>query len=487
MSPPAAQTESTITLLWDKPSDDSNVKGYEIYQGRELAGTSTRCNFKATKLRAGTKYSFTVMAENGSEISKPSNRLTISTRRKGRTLNVTDFGAVGDDTADNTKAIQTAIDACAPGGTVIVPAGTFVTGALFIKKNNSTLFLSQGAVLKGTHDLSRYPMINSRYEGYEGKSYASIINCGGMSGGPTNVAIRGPGIIDCEGSYLSGAQTAAVNRSVRSHGLLLLDCTNVYLEGFTIRDAPTWCIHPIYCSGLTTEGVTIRTEDKVPNADGWDPDSSSDCYLFNSILSTHDDDIAVKSGADQDGRRIGRPSKNIRVTDCVFLRGGGFALGSEMSGSISNVFVQDCHFVSVDRGFNFKTRRGRGGMIANVVIKDCTAERFGEWGFNFEMHYYDRGTPVQSPDATPVFRNFYFENIVIDRTTGPAVIMKSLSESHIAHVTYKNVTIQDAEKGCLVTDCENVAFENFSAKVRSGPLWNILSNNTNVSIDSPPR
>src|SRR5262249_46468336 len=163
----------------------------------------------------------------------------------------------------------------------------------------------------------------------------------------------------------------------------------------------------------------------------------SDCYLFNSVLSTHDDDIAVKSGADVEGRLVGRPSRDIRVTDCVFKLGGGFALGSEMSGCVSNVFVQDCHFVWVDRGFNLKTRRGRGGAIENVVVKDITAEHFGNWGFNFEMYYYDRGTPPQPPEGTPALRNCHFENIVIDRVTGPAVTMKSLPESRISNVTYK--------------------------------------------------
>lgn len=487
MSPPAAQTDSTIALLWDKPLDYSNVNSYEIYQDGKLAGTSTRCNFKATGLEANRTYTFAVRAKSATETSKPGNTIKISTRPKGRNFLITDFGAVGDGSTDNTKAIQAAIDTCTPAGTVVVPAGTFVTGALFLKKNNLTLFLSEGAVLKGTHDLSGYPMIKSRYEGYERETYASIINCGSMSGGVTNIAIRGPGTIDGQGSYLSDAQTKAVSRSVRSHGLLLLNCTNVYLEGFTIQDSPTWCIHPIYCRHLTTEGVTVKTFNSVPNADGWNPDSSSDCYLFNSTFSTHDDDIAIKSGSDAEGRRIGRPSRDIRVTDCLFQSGGGFALGSEMSGSVSNIFVQDCHFVGVDRGFNIKSRRGRGGIIQNVVVKDCTAERFGEWGFNFEMYYYDRGTPVQPPEATPIFRNFHFENIVIDRVTGPAVTMKSLPESRISNITYKNVTIKDADKGCIVTACDNVTFKNFNVKARTGPLWNTASDNKNLLIEPPPQ
>ncbi len=481
MSPPAAQTDSTITLLWDKPLDHTNVTGYEIYQNGKLTGTSTRCNFQAVNLSPNNTYIFDVKAKSGTETSKRSNSVEVSTKPEGKSFLITDFGTVADGTTDNTKAIQAAIDACTPGGTVVVPAGNYVSGALFIRKNNFTLLLSEGAVLKGSHDLAEYPMIKSRYEGTERNCYASIINCGSMAGGVTDISIRGPGTIDCQGNYLSDAETKAVNRSARSHGLLMLNCTNVYLEGFTIQNSPTWCIHPLYCRHLTTENVTIKTDGYgVPNADGWDPDSSSDCYIFNSTFSTHDDDISIKSGADAEGRKMGRSSSDIRITDCVFKSGGGLALGSEMSGSVSNIFVQDCHFVKVDRGFNFKTRRGRGGTIQNVVIKDCTAEHFGGWGFNFEMHYYDKQTPVQPAEATPILRNFYFENIVIVRVTGPAVLMKSLPESRISNVTYKNVTIKDAAEGCSVMDCDDVTFENFQANVRTGLLWNTLSGNTNL-------
>jgi exo-poly-alpha-galacturonosidase len=486
MSPPAAQTDSTITLLWDKPLDYSGVRSYEVYRDGKLAGTSTRCNFRASGLAPQTTHAFFVKAVGASETSNPSDAIQVSTQPAGRRLRITDFGAIGDGTTTNTKAIQAALDDCPANGTVIVPAGTFVTGALFVRKSNLTLFLSEGAVLKGTHDLSAYPMIKSRYEGYERETCASILNCGSLSGGVTNIAIRGPGTIDCQGSYLSRAQTDAMNRSVRSHGLLMLCCTNIYLEGFTIQDSPTWCIHPVYCAGLTTEGVTIKTDGYgVPNADGWDPDSSTECYLFNSTFNTHDDDIAIKSGADAQGRKIGRPAANIRVTDCRFNTGGGFALGSEMSGGISNVFVQDCHFVRVDRGFNFKTRRGRGGVIQNIVIKDCTAEHFGQWGFNFEMHYIDHGRPAVSPDATPILKDFHFENIVIDRVTGPAILMNSLPESPISNVTYQNVTIKDADKGCAVTHCDRVSFRNFHAAVRTGPLWNLASDNQDLVIVPP--
>jgi polygalacturonase len=487
ISPPAAQTDSTITLIWDKPTEYASVTGYDIYQDGNEIGDSTRCNFQAGNLQPARAYTFIVRAKSGKAISLPSNSVRVSTRAKGATFFVTDFGAVSDGKTDNTRAIQAALDACTPGGTVLLPAGTFITGALFVRKSDTTVFLSGGALLQGTHDLAAYPMIKSRYEGIERETYASIINCGSMSAGVTNIAIRGPGTIDCQGDYLSPAQTKAANRSMRSHGLLLINCTNVYLEGFTIQNSPTWCIHPIYCQGLTTEGLTIHTDGYgVSNADGWDPDSSMDCFIFNSIFSTHDDCIAIKSGADADGRRVGRPSVNIRVTDCLFKSGGGFAVGSEMSGSVSNVVVQDCHFVKVDRGFNIKTRRKRGGIVENLVIKDVTAEHFGSWGFNLEMYYYDnRNTPPQPPEGTPVFRNFRFENITIDHVSGPAVKMCGLPESRPSNITFQNVTIKEAKTGCIVTNCNHVSFIDFKAHPKTGPLWSKLAENTDGISISP--
>ena len=486
LSPSAAQTDSTITLIWDKPADYAGVTGYDIYQDEVKIGDSTRCNFQARNLQPARAYTFTVRAKSGKVISPPSNSVGVSTHPKGATFLVTDFGAVGDGKTDNTRAIQAALDACAPGGTVMVPSGKFITGALFVRKSDTTVFLASGALLQGTHDLAAYPKIKSRYEGIERETYASIINCGSMVSGVANIALRGPGTIDCQGSFLSPAQTKLANRSVRSHGLLLLNCTNVYLEGFTIQNSPTWCIHPVYCQGLTTEGVTIHTDGYgVSNADGWNPDSSTDCFIFNSTFSTHDDCIAIKSGADADGRRVGRPSRNIRVTDCLFKSGGGFAVGSEMSGSISNVFVQDCHFVKVDRGFNIKTRRKRGGIVENLLIKDVTAEHFGSWGFNLEMYYYDNGsTPPQPPEGTPIFRNFRFENITINRVNGPAVTMCGLPESHPSNITFENVTIKEAEKGCIVTNCDHVSFRDFKAHPKMGPLWSKVADNIDVTVTS---
>jgi polygalacturonase len=213
ISPPGAQTDSSITLLWDKPVEYSSVTGYEVCQDGTRVGAPTRCNFQATNLSAARAYTFTVRAKSGTALSAPANTVTVSTRTKGAAFLVTNFGAIGDGSTDSTKALQAAIDACTANGTVVVPAGTFITGALFVRKSDISIFLSRGAVLKGTHDLAAYPLIKSRYEGYERESYASIINCGGMAGGVANVAIRGPGTIDCQGSYLSEAQTKARNRS----------------------------------------------------------------------------------------------------------------------------------------------------------------------------------------------------------------------------------------------------------------------------------
>src|SRR5262249_54628006 len=155
--------------------------------------------------------------------------------------------------------------------------------------------------------------------------------------------------------------------------VLILNSENVYLYGFTVQNSPSWTIHPIYSSNLTTQGVSIKTSGYgVENCDGWDPDSSTDCYLFDTTFDTHDDSIAIKSGANADGLRVGRPSRNIRISDSSFPYGGGLALGSEMSGGIENVNVYDCNFARADRGIHIKTRRGRGGYVRNVHMRDIT-------------------------------------------------------------------------------------------------------------------
>ena len=468
---PAAFTDTSVTLVWNT---DIGAKTFEIYQDNKRIAVTGKDHFHIGRLKPSTKYKFVVKAVIDKKKMVTSNALTVQTKNKGRIFDIRDFGAKADSTMINTKQIQAAIDACTKDGIVYIPKGVFVTGGLFVNKSNITIYLEKGAVLKASHSLADFPMIKLRYEGYHKDAYSGVITCGTLNGERIkNISIRGSGTIDGQGSVLSQLATETSGRMSRAHGLLMLNCDSVYLQGFTIQNSPTWCIHPVYCNHLTTEAVFIKTDGYgVSNADGWNPDSSTDCYLVDSEFWTHDDCVAIKSGTDEEGRKVGKPSEDIYISWCTFHKGGGLALGSEMSGSIRRVYVSDCHFESVDRGLIIKTRRKRGGIVEDVLMKNITANRFGNWGIFLEMRYNKGASiPPQPAEATPVFRNFRFENIHIKTAVGPAIIVSGLPESHIENVVFKDIHIENAKEGVFIDSCRHISFQNISFNAQSGPKW----------------
>jgi mannan endo-1,4-beta-mannosidase len=479
---PGAVTDTSVTLYWDKPANYSKNEYFEIYRNGSVIGKTSKNNYCAGKLKAGRTYQFQVALKRLQENSK-SNMVIVTTRPKPEIFNITRLGAKGDGKTINTEFIQKAIDACTPNGIVYIPSGTYITGALFVKKNNITIYLAKGSVLKASDNPDDFPVLRTRYEGRFVDAYSAVINLGSLIGGVRykNIAVRGQGVIDGNGDVLAPKQTASRTRMARAHGLPIINCDSVYLQGFTIRNPPTWCIHPVFTSHLTTDGVTVLSEGfGLSNADGWDPDSSTDCYLINSILDTHDDYIAIKSGADSEGRETAKPSENIYVSNCYFKRGGGIAIGSEMSGGVRNVYFTDCYFERADRGFHVKSRPGRGGLIENIVFRDIVAERFGRWGISVDMWYYvDTYQKNQQPrEAIPVFKNIRFENILIRQVSGLPVRVNGLPESPITDVVFKNVAIGTSDGPARLSYCENILLEDVNA---GKTIW-LVNNARNIQV-----
>lgn len=511
--PPAANTATTIDLMWDPPNGaDESIQEYRMYQNGSYIGKTEKCSFKAERLRPDTSYTFTVTSVHSEGLeSAPSCALDAATRPLGETVDITEFGAEGDGVFLCTKAIQSAIDHCPPGGVVRVPAGIFLTGALFLK-SDMTLLLEKGSKLLGVSQIppsreaiaAHYPLIHSRYEGFHRKDiFASILMADGgieerdiRPGKLRNISIIGSGTIDAQGSILAPLQTEAIHRSTRSNTITLINCENVYLQGITIENSPNWTIHPIYTKNMSTEGVTLHTETNphtgeryhVSNCDGWDPDSSESMYLYNSILRTHDDNVAIKSGADRDGIQTGKVSKHIRITDCEFSSGGGIAIGSEMSGGVEDVVVRNVRFGRTDRGIQIKTKRGRGGFVKDILMKDIEIESAGDFGIMLNMRYYDDNLRIPEGDevTTPVFENFCFENIHIGEARA-AILMPGLPESHIHNVSLKNISIK-ADTGVQAVFSDDIRFENVAIQVKSGPVshfkecQNVAGDITGISL-----
>lgn len=486
MSPPAAQTADSIAVLWDKPAGVS-VEGYDVYLGSTFVGTTKNTDYTLQGLAAAQEYDISVHARVTAGKPLQSNIVRVATRPQPRVFDITTYGAAGDGKTLNTRAIQAAIDACGPGGVVRIPAGVFLCGAIFLK-SAMTLHLDEGAVLLGSLDTKDYPVMKYRFEGRETNCYASLVNTPATNGARwRNITINGPGTINANGSALRQKEKAEAAGKL-GRAVCIRDTDGVYLQGITVRQSPFWCVHLIYCTGVSVNGVGIHTRydeagrkyPGVVNGDGLDPDSCRDVFIFNCHIASEDDCIALKSGRDAEGRAVGISTENVRISHCLFTSGFGVAMGSEMSGGIRNVLVEDCVFQDTFSLASVKAIRGRGNVIENITYRDCTFTNQ-----NQEVHdsQYSRGAlyvdqfygdakfdPHQTKpkdETTPLIRNVLFQNITLDTVAGKAIYLTGLPESPLENIRLENVTAI-GRHGFIANNVNGLMLNNVSVEAREG-------------------
>ena len=371
----------------------------------------------------------------------------IAKHRAQLVFNVKEYGAVGDGTALDTRPIQSAIDACHQqgGGTVVVPAGAYVVGALELR-SDVTLYLDAGARLLGSQNPADYPIIASRWEGKEQPAHAPLI--GGRD--LYNVALVGRGTVDGRGGYWWQRYHDRTLDHPRPRLISFVDCSNVLIEGITATNSPSWTINPVRCDNLTVHQVTIVNPGDAPNTDGINPDSCSNVHISDCSISVGDDCITLKSGIETEERRKLIPCQNITITNCTMANGhGGVVIGSEMSGDVRNVVISNCVFVGTDRGIRLKSRRGRGGVVedvrvTNIVMKDVLCPftmnlyyACGVWGDTIVAD--KRPHPVT--DATPRFRRIHLSNITAREAKLAAAFLYGLPEVPVEDVSLSDVSI----------------------------------------------
>lgn len=341
---------------------------------------------------------------------------------------VTDHGAVGDGTTDCTAAVRAAVRAChaAGGGHVLIPAGRWATGAIHLL-SGVDLHVAEGAtVLFDTDPAAYMPVVRTRWQGIEVHNYSPLI----YAYRQRDIAVTGRGVLDARsdtahwwpwkgsGQYgwkpgmpneradwatleQWGAQGVPVTERVLGAGHYLRPsfvqpyaCRNVLIEGVTLRNSPFWNIHPVLSRNITVRDVRVECEG--PNSDGCDPDSCENVTIERVTFATHDDCIAVKSGRDEDGRRVAVPSRHIRIRDCVYLSGGAaVAIGSEMSGGVSDVVARrlylpydpDLGEASVASVLNVKSTPSRGGYVRDVRVTDVDAPAWMYVPFEVTFQY----------------------------------------------------------------------------------------------------
>jgi polygalacturonase len=398
---------------------------------------------------------------------------------------ISDFGAVPDARTVNTKAIQAAIDKCADsgGGVVVVPKGTFVSGAIFLKQG-ANLYVEKDGVLKGTTNIDDYPVINTRWEGVEEPWTSAFVNAEGL----TNLEISGEGTIDGSGeewlqnSPFRGGRGGRGNadgtappappspppaaRRGRPRLIGIQNSKHVHVAGLNLHNQAVWCLFFLYSEDVLAENLRITAEHNIPSSDGIDIDSSKHVRVNNVYIDVNDDCISIKSGKDADGLRVNRPAEDIVIENSHFAYGhGGVAMGSETSGGIRNVEVRNCVSDSGNWApIRFKTQPSRSGVVENITYRDMKLHETRQ-AFEFNLEW--RMVPPIAPPAKvlPVVRNVRIINVSGDVTA--VGIIHGLADSPIRDIHFENCQIT-AQKGFRLEHARNVDLAGLKLDVKEG-------------------
>ncbi|WP_261807719.1 glycosyl hydrolase family 28 protein [Paenibacillus sp. N3.4] len=492
-SPQESQTDSSVLLLWDKPANIYSIPNFDkyvVYKDGVQVGETTQMGYSVSGLTPSTSYSFTLKTRDTSgNLSDASAALTIRTKVSGQTINVENYGAVGDGSTVNTAVIQKAIDECPAGCTVYIPPNkTFMSGALFLKSN---MTMKIDGTLKGTTNLKDYPVIPTRFEGFELNGYASLLTLGQRDAkGPyniSNVVISGSGTIDGNGLDLGNAQKAALGNRARGRAIMMMNAQNVYVKDLTVSYGPAWTTHFIYSDHVTFDNVKLISKNlsyRIANGDGIDPDSSTHANIFNCYFHTGDDSVAIKSGKNLEGYNLGIPTEYIRVTDNVVDgSNGGYVIGSEMSGSVRHVLIQNNTVSSISwEGIDIKSSAGRGGIVEDVTFKDMTISKT-RLAVRLSANYSVNNDGAPAP-VLPILRDIHYENIVTGPgTNGSALEITGLDGSNVRNITMKNLNLKGTA-GAIVNYADSISFDNVNVTASSGPAWTV-ANWANIQSSNP--
>ena len=403
-----------------------------------------------------------------------------------KNYDVTNYGAVGNGLTDCTQSFKSAINECSKngGGKVIVPKGIYLTGAIHLK-NNVNLYVSKDAVIKFSTDPKKYlPVVYTRWEGTECLNYSPLIYAYNQE----NIAVTGEGILDgCandsnwwqwKGNRDYGWKTGEVNQNLDREKLLKMGeenipvgqrifgeghylrppffqsykCKNILVEGVSFRNSPMWFLNPVLCTSVTIKN--IFTEGLGPNNDGCDPECSKDVLIQGCCFNNGDDCIAIKSGRNNDGRRVNIPSENIVIRDCKMQEGhGGVVIGSEISGGAKNIFVSHCKMDSpnLDRAIRIKTNSIRGGVIENLYVRDLTVGQVKEATIRIN-YFYEEGDKGK---FTPVVRNIFIKNMKCDRTP-VAIWIQAYKRSPVVNFSLENCSFNDVAKPNIIENVKDI-------------------------------
>jgi polygalacturonase len=235
----------------------------------------------------------------------------------------------------------------------------------------------------------------------------------------------------------------------------LYDCRNILIEGVTMARSPFWTLHPVFCTNVTVKGVRVLPG--TTNDDGCDPDSSRDVLIEDCVFDTADDHIAIKAGRDRDAWG-GRPCENIVVRRCkgVRTKANAYTIGSEMSGSVRNVFILDCTAGEVGNGvLSIKSNSDRGGVVENVWVRGVSADA-GAYGIQLQTDYKGiTGHPYPA-----LYRNLNFEDVHVKTARETGISSMGIAARPIASVFLKNIEIEKAAVEMQIAETSKIEIKN---------------------------
>jgi len=418
----------------------------------------------------------------------------------GRDFVITDYGAKEGSREDCSSAFEKAITDCSRGGggRVVVPKGEFLTGPIHLK-SNVNLHLLEGAVIKFHRDTRKYlPLVFTRWEGVECMNYSPLI----YSHEQENIAVTGRGILDGQASndfwwswkgnkrdgwnegmpnQLEGRKklfgmaekNIPVEERLMGDGYFLRPsfiqpyrCKNILIEGVKIINSPMWEIHPVLSENVTVRGVHIETHG--PNNDGCNPESSRDVLIEDSYFDTGDDCIAIKAGRNNDGRRVNMPSENIVIRRCIFRDGhGGVTIGSEMTGGVRNVFVENCEFESpvLYSALRIKTNAVRGGIVENVHLRNMNVNLVGRAVVDIDL-FYEEG---KNGSFLPTVRNISVEKMMVKKCK-VAFNLVGYAEAPLRNIRFSDCEFKEVSDGYKIEHVDGL--ELINTKLNDKPLGN---------------
>jgi hypothetical protein len=334
------------------------------------------------------------------------------------TCNVRDYGARGVREERATQAIQAAIDACAAagGGRVVLPPGAYTSGALLLK-DNIDLHVEAGAVLFSSRADEDFP---------EGRR--ALVN----SDGASRIALTGRGVIDGQSRYEYGemrgvdsiiaeetenARKAGVDMRRYQHAgpatylVRLRNSADVFIEDISLVNSQFWTLRLDLCERVRIRGVYIYSDlEKAVNADGIDVTSSRNVVISDSVVTTADDAICLKT---EEENGAGSPTENVTVTNCVLTSSSAaFKIGSGTHADIRHVVFSNSVIRNSNRGFGIQLFDG--GTVSDILVSNITMElnrRHYNWWGNAEPFYIllKRRTPAS---RLGVVRDVVIQNVV---------------------------------------------------------------------------